>query len=72
MAISGAKILPGRLPCNIAPTISTPLATDSPATPPELTKDIVNCAAGSPIDWAASIPTLAPISCNLASEKPRP
>jgi hypothetical protein len=34
----------------------------APATPPVWNVRIVSCVPGSPIDWAAMIPTASPIS----------
>ncbi len=43
-------------------TRGKPWVISSPATPPVLKVRIVNWVPGSPIDWAAIIPTASPIS----------
>ena len=44
----------------------------SPATPPVWKVRIVSCVPGSPIDWAAMMPTATPGSTSwpVASERP--
>ena len=44
----------------------------SPAMPPVWKVRIVSCVPGSPIDWAAMMPTASPTSTSLpvASERP--
>ena len=44
----------------------------APATPPVWNVRIVSCVPGSPIDWAAMMPTASPIMAvlPLASERP--
>ena len=44
----------------------------APATPPVWNVRIVNCVPGSPIDWAAIIPTASPTSTNLPLAIERP
>ena len=53
-------------------TRGRPWVMSSPATPPVWKVRIVSCVPGSPIDWAAMMPTASPTSTSLpvASERP--
>ena len=42
-------------------TRGRPCVMSSPATPPEWNVRIVSCVPGSPIDWAAMMPTAVPM-----------
>ena len=44
----------------------------SPATPPVWKVRMVSCVPGSPIDWAAMIPTDAPMSTRRPEARSRP
>ena len=53
-------------------TRGRPVVMSSPATPPVWKVRMVSCVPGSPIDWAATMPTASPTSTSLpvASERP--
>ena len=57
---------------NSSPTRGRPCVMSSPAMPPVWKVRIVSCVPGSPIDWAAMMPTASPTSTSLpvASERP--
>ena len=57
---------------NSSTTRGRPCVMSSPATPPVWNVRIVSCVPGSPIDWAAMMPTASPMSTirPLASERP--
>ena len=46
----------------ISTTRGRPCVMSEPATPPVWNVRIVSCVPGSPIDWAAMMPTASPIS----------
>ena len=46
----------------ISTTRGRPCVMSAPATPPVWNVRIVSCVPGSPIDWAAMMPTASPIS----------
>ena len=62
----------GILASNSSITLGRPEVMSSPAIPPVWNVLIVNCVPGSPIDWAAIIPTASPISAGspVAKEDP--
>ena len=47
---------------NSSTTRGSPCVMSAPATPPVWNVRIVSCVPGSPIDWAATIPTASPRS----------
>ena len=51
----------GFLASKSSSTLGRPCVILSPATPPVWKVLIVSCVPGSPIDWAAIIPTASPI-----------
>ena len=53
-------------------TRGRPCVMSAPATPPVWNVRMVSCVPGSPIDWAATMPTASPIIAVLpvASERP--
>ncbi len=57
---------------NSSTTRGRPCVMSAPATPPVWNVRIVSCVPGSPIDWAAMMPTASPIwaSLPLAIERP--
>ena len=57
---------------NSSTTRGRPWVMSSPATPPVWKVRIVSWVPGSPIDWAAMMPTASPTSTTLpvASERP--
>ena len=57
---------------NSSTTRGRPCVMSSPATPPVWNVRIVSWVPGSPIDWAAMMPTASPMSTMrpLASERP--
>ena len=57
---------------NSSTTRGRPCVMSRPATPPVWKVRIVSCVPGSPIDWAAMIPTASPISTiePVASARP--
>ena len=57
---------------NSSTTRGRPCVMSSPATPPVWKVRIVSWVPGSPIDWAAMMPTASPTSTSLpvASERP--
>ena len=50
---------------NSSTTRGRPWVMSSPATPPVWNVRIVSCVPGSPIDWAAMMPTASPRSTSL-------
>ena len=62
----------GFLASNNSWTRGRPCVISSPATPPELIVRIVSWVPGSPIDWAAIIPTASPNSTIEPVAKLRP
>ena len=57
---------------NSSTTRGRPCVMSAPATPPVWNVRMVSCVPGSPIDWAAMMPTASPIWASLpeASERP--
>ncbi len=57
---------------NSSATRGRPCVMSSPAIPPVWNVRMVSCVPGSPIDWAAMMPTASPTSTSLpvASERP--
>ena len=57
---------------NSSPTRGRPCVMSSPAMPPVWNVRMVSWVPGSPIDWAAMMPTASPTSTTLpvASERP--
>ena len=57
---------------NSSTTRGRPWVMSAPATPPVWNVRIVSCVPGSPIDWAAMMPTASPTSERAleASERP--
>ena len=53
-------------------TRGRPVVMSSPATPPVWKVRIVSCVPGSPIDWAATMPTASPTSTSLPVAIERP
>ena len=63
----------GVLASNTSSTLGRPwVISSSEATPPEWNVLIVNWVPGSPIDWAAIIPTASPVSTKLPVARLRP
>ena len=50
---------------NSSTTRGRPCVMSSPATPPVWNVRMVSCVPGSPIDWAAMMPTASPWSTSL-------
>ena len=62
-AISASIAAPfGFRASKISTTRGRPCVMSAPATPPVWNVRIVSCVPGSPIDWAAMMPTASPIS----------
>ena len=57
---------------NSSVTRGRPVVMSSPATPPWWKVRIVSCVPGSPIDWAATMPTASPTSTSLPVAIERP
>ena len=57
---------------NSSSTRGRPCVMSSPATPPVWKVRIVSCVPGSPIDWAAMIPTAWPSSTSSPVARLRP
>ena len=57
---------------NSSTTRGRPCVMSSPATPPVWNVRMVSCVPGSPIDWAAMMPTASPISTTRPEARFRP
>ena len=57
---------------NSSPTRGRPCVMSSPAIPPVWKVRIVSWVPGSPIDWAAMMPTASPTSTSLPVASDRP
>ena len=57
---------------NSSTTRGRPCVMSAPATPPVWKVRIVSCVPGSPIDWAATMPTASPIWAVLPVAIARP
>ena len=53
-------------------TRGRPCVMSAPATPPVWNVRMVSCVPGSPIDWAATMPTASPIMAVLPVASARP
>ena len=71
--VSAIGALPfGTRASKISWTRGRPWVMSSPATPPVWKVRIVSCVPGSPIDWAAMMPTASPMSTVLPVGSERP
>ena len=72
-AVSAIGALPfGTRASKISWTRGRPCVMSSPATPPVWNVRMVSCVPGSPMDWAAMMPTASPTSTSLPVGSERP